>query len=224
MTECLTDDEVNGFLTGRTAGGARDEAELHLGGCRACRRRLATAYGASRTQVVHTRAPRWLLARVLGAREGGRAPFWTALPLYRRQLVAGLAAVLAVAFGVTTFLATRSEPRDAPRVAPSDPLRHGERASAAPRLLAPANGAVVDSDRVELEWSESESATSYAVTLLDEKGDIVFETSTTARALTLSAAEARLERGRSYFWYASAKLPGGTAADSEVGRFSLDDR
>jgi hypothetical protein len=139
---------------------------------------------------------------------------------FRRHVAAAVAAVLVTA-GVMSYLLL-SESQRGHQLPPVDVLRQETEVSPAPQLLAPGSDAVIASDQIEFRWSHVPDASSYIFILLDEKGDIVFQTSTTEEHLTLNVSPVRFERGKPYFWYVEARLPDGTTVDSEIRKFVLN--
>jgi len=125
-----------------------------------------------------------------------------------------------VAVGVTSFFYL-NEPRSGRHLPTAEPLRQEAGISPAPQLLAPGSDAVIASDQIEFRWSHVPDASSYSFILLDEKGEIVFQTSTAEEHLTLSVSPVRLECGKPYFWYVEARLPDGTTVDSEIHQLVL---
>lgn len=215
-TDCPTDDDLNAYLADRLAGSGRDMIESHLSRCRHCRRLLASLHEASKPELEVAAAPVWLKARVARPARGREAK--TRSPIFgSRPAIAAAAAALVVAISLSVFVFMRSDEQ-----LPADRLRDHERTSAAARLLDPSAGATVAAGRIEFRWSAVEDAQSYTLTLLDEKGDIAHRAPAVGEKLTLSAGDARLERGKSYYWFVTVKLSDGTALDSEIFKFTLD--
>jgi hypothetical protein len=212
-------DELDLFLSGKLSGGARAEIETHLSACRECRRRLVAQYQESKAEVGLVQAPRWLKRRAFAIPRKGRAasPAWV-LGLGRPYSVAVAALVVAVAGGLAVFLYTTDATR---RQAPPDVLRQDNRPITTPQLLAPSADAVIASNQIEFRWSRVEGARGYRLTLMNEKGDILFQSSSEQEHLVLKAMDARLERGKPYFWYVTAESPLATTLDSGMGKFTL---
>jgi hypothetical protein len=201
------------------SGGERAEIESHLSACRQCRHRLAAQYQESKDEAVLLQTPRRLKARALAIPQKGRAASPALIFGLRRPLaVASAALVVAIAAGLAFFISMNDAAR---QQAPPDVLRQEDRAGVAPRLLAPPADAVIASDEIEFRWSRVEGAGSYRLALLDEKGDILFQSSTEQEHLVLKATDARLEPGKSYFWYVAAESPFGTTMDSGMAKFTL---
>jgi hypothetical protein len=218
LGECLAEKELGNFLSGRATSLERRDIEIHLGACRACRHNLATLYIASRHDDSTFRAPARLKARALKIpyRERVEAP--GIIFGLRRQIAVAIMAVVLVTGGATLyFLIANRQPVSG--LSSGNLLRQGESARAAPQLIAPASGATIDSDQIEFRWSEAQGAESYLFFMLDEKGNIIFQSSTSESRLIFRTREARIERGRTYFWYVTAKSADGSTLDSDFGSF-----
>lgn len=212
--QCPTSEDLNSYMAGLLAAGERDSFETHLGGCRECRHRLVVLHEASRTKPATSPAPRWLKARVRGMARGEKVRVSSRVFGLRIQY-AGAMAVVILAIGVTAVLLVRQ-----PERLPNDRLRQQDQVSTAPQLLAPATGADITSDQIEFRWAEVHGAQSYSFTLLNEKGDVLFRAPAENGMVIVNASE-RLERGRSYFWYVTAKSVEGTTVDSEINKFAF---
>jgi hypothetical protein len=215
---CLEHADLTALLAGDLTAHRREEIERHLSRCRHCRQQLVFLYKGSQPDIVAAHAPRWLKASVL------RLPKkrWVPIPIlvfgYRRQ-IAGVAASMLVIAGVALlFQGTSLEWSQAP---PTDIFRQEERTSTSIQLITPDADTIITSDEIEFRWSEVPDTRSYALILLNEKGDIIFQTSTTQNHLTLNIAQLSLVRGMAYFWYVEAKLLDGAKVDSEVRRLAL---
>ncbi len=221
QTECLTTEERGRFLSGQLAAGQREEVELHLSRCRACRHLLMSAYEESKPETTTRRAPRWLKARALKlpAKPNAREP--SLIFGLRLQVAGAIAAVLIAALSFALFLFRNDSQAVLP---PTEVFRQQEPVTAAPRLLAPVANEAIDSDEIEFRWSEAPGAAGYTFTLLNERGDIVFQSRATEERVSLKIADAQLERGKTYFWYVAAKSFDGTAMDSEMGKFVLSQK
>jgi hypothetical protein len=125
--------------------------------------------------------------------------------------------MLIVAMSAAIFFFRSNEPL------PADRLRHQEGLSIAPRLIAPAAGAAIAMDQIEFRWAEAEGADSHQLTLMNETGDIVFRAEVEKDRLTLEAADAKLERGKTYFWFVTAKSDE-TTVDSAIFKFVFAER
>lgn len=217
--ECPATEDQHKFLSGQLATERREEMELHLSLCHECRRLLIGAYEEAAPRAAASAAPRWLKAR---ARKIPRKP-GAGMPAlvfgFRLQSVVAFAAMIVVAAGLALFSFINGSER--PTALP-DVLRQGETVASAPALLAPSAGDVVNSQELEFRWERTPGAILYAFTLMDEKGDILFQASASGQSLKLNAKEAKLERGNTYFWYVSAKSADGAGADSEIRKFVFE--
>lgn len=220
LTNCPTSGELSSFLAGGLASQAREGIELHMSRCQPCRQLLAGLYRTSQSDEVTARAPAALKARVLRIpfKNQKPAPMW--ILRYRPQLAGALAAALLVAVSAALFLSV-SESGRIDELPSSEVFRNADGISAGPGLLAPDAGATITSDRIEFRWSQIPEARGFVFTLLNEKGDIVFQSSTTEPHLSVTVLEVRLERGKPYFWYVGAKSSAGTVVDSEIRKLVL---
>lgn len=221
LSECPTNDRLTAFLAGRDSPGEREGIEFHLSQCRACRHRLVSLYEASQTESVIVRAPGWLKASARRIPKKRRVIIPSLILGFRRQVAAALAVTALVAVGASLFFL--SESRRGHQLPTAEALRQEAQTVPAPRLLAPGAEAVITSDRIEFRWSQVPSASRYTFTLLDGKGDIVFQTSTVDKRLILSMSAVHVERGKPYFWYIGVRLPDGTTVDSEIRKFVLSE-
>lgn len=216
--DCLTNEDLSLFLSGQLADGRRDEVEHHLGGCRTCRHLLMIAYEDSQPEMATRRIPRWLKARALKLPATPNLKPPSLVFGLRLQVAGAIAAILIAALGITLFL-FRNDAQGV--LAPAEVFRQHEAVRAAPRLLAPAANEAINSDEIEFRWSEVSGATGYSFTLLNEKGDILLQSSMSDARVYLKPRDVQLERGKAYFWYVAAKSIDGTAMDSEIGKFVL---
>ncbi len=217
LSGCIKRDNLKLFVAGQTNAVDREEIEYHLSNCRACRQRLIAEYRESKTESISVPAPGWLKSRVLVIPKSTRVrlpPFGTGW----RQ-VAATAAVIIVALLIgVVFMRDSFRSGELPK---NDAVRQDQGISTAPRLLNPSGGEQLSSKEIEFRCSEVQGAEGYVFTVLNDKGDIVFRASTKEARLKLNSADVRLEPGKTYFWYAGAKLPAGTVAESDVGKFVL---
>jgi len=203
---CLTDDAVESFLRGAMSSSDRMNAERHLSLCSSCRGRLVALHDDPIPEPAPIPPALLMEARRIGRR--GRAP-----RVYAR--VMALAAMLAFAvFGVYLFRASRANDgvlRDVQRDVPV--------IAAAPRLLLPEEGARVSARAVELRWEPAAGVMRYDVRIVDERGDIVMERSTTDAAVRLPEARDSLRSGERYYWLVRARWPDGRVAESGLRSF-----
>ncbi|MEW6207044.1 MAG: zf-HC2 domain-containing protein [Acidobacteriota bacterium] len=210
-TDCVTSEDLNSYLAGRFSESERERAESHLAACRECRHRLKAAVADSRPQPPAAPAPRWLKARALAIGRGERAAARMVFTSPVRYAAAAAMLILAMSAAIIFFRS--SEPL------PADRLRQQEGLSIAPRLIAPAAGTSVATDRIEFRWAEVQGAESYHLTVMNETGDIVFRAEAEKDHLTVRATDAKLESGKTYFWFVTAKSLDETTADSAIFKF-----
>jgi hypothetical protein len=180
---------------------------------------MTAAHQASVASQVEIRAPESLRARALAIphnKKDSKRRFGFGLP---RTALAGISVIAVVVISLTVLFFARSQ-QSSP-FTDGEVLREETGALASPTLLSPGPGEGVDSEQLEFRWSESPGVEGYQFTLLDEKGDILYHTSTDKTRLEVPPSAVRLERGRTYFWYVTAKSPARVSADSEMGKFEL---
>jgi hypothetical protein len=221
LPDCLTKTQLTAFLAGRLSNKDQEDAEWHLSQCHACRRLMVREYDAEQPVVATVRAPQRLKSKALAIPQNGgaRLPSRWAF-LWRPQVATAMAAILLVAMALTFFFLVKDANRQIPD---NDVLRQEKAAITAPRLLAPTEGTTVNSRDLEFQWTKAEAAQSYGFSLLNAKGDIVFQSTTTAEHLVVNTTALQLEGGKIYFWYVTAKSVDGTTLDSEIGRFRFSD-
>lgn len=212
-TDCRTGEELNSYLSGSLTAGERERVESHLALCRQCRHLLAVALESSKPEPQTYRAPQMLKARAVRIGRGERAA--------SRSLVFGLpiryaaaSAIFILAISATMIFFFRSSER-----LPTDRLRQQEGFSIAPQLLSPAGGATVTTDQIEFRWSEVQGARSYHLTVMNETGDIVFRAQAERERLSVNSTDARLESGKTYFWFVTAKSIDEATVDSVIFKF-----
>lgn len=115
------------------------------------------------------------------------------------------AAVLVLAVGVP--LATRAPQNNATFRASSP--------SNAPRLIAPASGAVLQAGQ-RFVWSTVPGSTGYTLELLDANGRVVTQLATTDTVAVLSASVTAADRARTTGWWATAIAADGRQTRSEL--------
>jgi hypothetical protein len=136
-----------------------------------------------------------------------------ARPLWRRWHVLVPAAAAAA---VILFLVGRGQvPAGGGEVVRSRPPAEG-----VPRFAAvsPVPNEPIPPADVVFIWRSAGSEAGYQITVTDVTGTRVWGSGTSDTTARLPAS-ARLERGRSYFWYVDALLPGGQSATSGVREF-----
>lgn len=218
LSGCIGGEDLRLFVAGQSKAAERAQIESHLSDCRACRQRVIAEYRESQAEAVSVVAPDWLKSRVLAIPKDGPGRLSAKGLGWRRQMAAVAAVVIVTVLLGAVFLRSSFRTGELPK---NDAVRQEGGISASPQLLSPAGGAQVTTNEIEFRCSEVQGAEGYVFTFLSDKGDIVFRTSTKEPLLKLKAAEVRLESGKTYFWYVSAKLPAGAMADSEVSKFVL---
>ncbi|MEW6129377.1 MAG: hypothetical protein AB1757_20220 [Acidobacteriota bacterium] len=214
--QCLTKAELRNFLAGAGSPAIRETIEQHLSLCGGCRQLLVAQQELSKVPPDELRAPEWLKAQaqVLPNKKNRFAAIWSGD--WRRGLA--VAASLIVIMGLAWFFILRPTHQPA---SPQETWRQEASLLASPLLLAPVNGAVVHTTTIEFQWSEVEGADHYLFTLLNDKGDILFQSTTREGKLRLSTTEAALRDAQVYYWYVGAKSAFGMTAESPVGKFTL---
>jgi hypothetical protein len=86
--------------------------------------------------------------------------------------------------------------------------------------VSPAPGAVVSAASAGFIWRSAGTGAQYRLTVTSEQGDIVWTDASTDTVQHVPPT-ARMQRGKTYFWYVDALLPDGTTATSRVRRFTL---
>lgn len=199
----MHEDVLTRFTVGPTGSADRDSAELHVAYCVPCRRELASR--ELERGLVWNPVPASLVERLRTAGAPAR-PKASGRSVWRWIAVAVLA-VLAVALVLTR---TRVQ---GPRVAAArvTPAALDEPAVA---LSAPADGAEVAPDGLELRWERFPGAVRYSVGVLDEEGTILFEGESASTAIRIEALPAT--PGRRCYWYVIAKGADGRAVKSRL--------
>ena len=215
--KCLTNDELNLFLNDEMSSEKRVASDKHLSLCASCCHRLAQAYKFAKPEPELIRAPHRLTARVLREPQRRLTRLFNWLFDFRWQAVA-TAAVLIITSSLAFFIWRDANSR---RIPITDPLRETTPLVVAPRLIAPENETEISITQAEFRWSKVEGVSRYNFTVLDQRGNIVLQTSTMEERLSLSSSSVRLESGKPYFWHVTSQMPDGTEADSETRKFVL---
>lgn len=193
-------------LTDTMSPSERANAERHLSECASCRRRLVALQDVSLPEPASIPPALLAAARRLGRRE--RAP-------RIRAWTMGMAAMLAIAFAGLYLYRSPRAVDDTLR----DVNRDVEASVTAPRLLVPQDGAVLSVKAAELRWEPAPGVMRYEVRVINERGDVVVERSTTSAAVTLADARDLLRRGERYYWLVRARWPDGRVAESGLRSF-----
>jgi anti-sigma factor RsiW len=222
LPDCLTKTQLTAFLAGQLSNTDREDAESHLSQCHACRRLMVKEYDAEQPVVATVRAPQRLKSKALAIPQNGGLPATSRWAfLWRPQVATAMAAMALVAMALTIFFLVKGANRQIPD---NEVLRQEKAAMIAPRLLAPTIGTTVNSRDLEFQWTKAEAAQSYGFSLLNAKGDIIFQSALAAERLVVNTTTLQLEGGKIYFWYVTAKSVDGTTLDSEIGRFRFSEK
>jgi hypothetical protein len=211
--KCLTTDELNLFLNDEMSSEKRAKSDTHLSLCASCCHRLAQIYKESQPEPELIRAPRRLTARVLREPQPRLTRLFAWLFDFRWQTVAATVAVLIITSSVVFIIWPDANNTRTPI---TDPLREAAPLTIAPRLIAPENEAEINIAQAEFRWAKVEGISRYNFTLLDQRGNIVLQTSTSEERLSLSSSSVSLESGKPYFWHVTTQMNDGTEADSET--------
>lgn len=215
--ECLSDDELNLFLSDKLSQEKKSVCNLHLSFCQACCHRLAATYKMNQPEPELIHAPRRLTTRVLRKPQPRFAYLFNWLFDFRWQAVATFAVLLLISS--PAFFIWRNASREIQWM--TDPLRQDTMLLTAPQLIAPKHGVQTDITQTEFRWSKVEGINSYNFVILDQRGSIVFQTFTKEERLSGNNFSKNLKQDETYFWYVATQLPDGTGADSEIRMFVL---
>ena len=185
---------VERYVTSKLAPDEKDAFEVHLLTCTHCQ-----------DEVRLVLAVREELARGIPTIERQRRLTGVGM---RWGVTAAAAAVLLV--GVLPRLAREAGGPDEHRAVPGVEV-------AGPRLLAPV-GRVEDADVVL--WGQVVGADRYRATLLDARGDVLWETETADTSVALPES-LRLEGGVPYYWKVDARVDWERWLKSTVAEFEL---
>lgn len=85
--------------------------------------------------------------------------------------------------------------------------------------IAPLDGASVEGDSLELQWSDAGGTGPYALTISDLAGTTVHRATVDRAGVAISIAE--LEKGATYLWYVDGIVNDGTPATTGVRSFTV---
>ena len=214
-TSCPDEGEVAAFAEGRLPDSTRDRFEEHLAVCESCLGTAAILLRLRDSEAIEV--PPDLRRRAVQLLPGHRQPWW-----HRQWRVAlPAAAGLILAVGVVVFQQDSGPPALSPQKVPfggeANSVRLRTYVPDALRILAPAEGAVVDPYRADLHWTAASQGLFYEVQVISDDGDLVWKGRTEEVEMRLPA-EAGLDPGREYFLWVRAYLPDGkTLKSSAVG-------
>lgn len=214
--DCPTQENLQLFLSGGLQATERETLELHLPECADCRRQLALMFTENAEEKEVFAAPDFLKERMKDLTAGKTQPQVIAFPTRRKNYFQwAIAAALIICFStiaVYVFRQTASPNR-------SETFRQGTSNANSMQLLSPADGANISAGTIEFGWTQIAGAKSYALVILDEKGDIIVQKSTTQDTFTLDISETNPTKGKSYFWFVKANLADGGTRESHIAKF-----
>lgn len=218
-TDCITEASWQLFLSGELSAIKKDECELHLTNCSACRRFLAEMYTERAADAEVFSIPVDLAKRAATIpngpgekKEDAEQSFFARIRIFWQF---GFAAVFVVCFGLAGFFFLRSP---AP---PANTFRQGSSTSSSLNLLSPAKDAELPAETIEFRWSPVTNAKNYTLLVLDKKGDTVTQHRTGEITYVLDPLQSGLARGETYFWFIKATLGDGTTIDSDIAKFRI---
>lgn len=214
---CLDADALAAFVDGCLDDARRAVVVEHLAGCHEC---LAATTALLRLSEEETpQAHRIPVGRVLelSRKKPPAAAVWG-----RWQTVLPAAAAILLVLGALVLRQSWPTSGGGPLSGEETRQQRSLPASdsdAAPKIELPADGAVVDADRLELVWRASPSALFYEVEVLSEDGDIIWHARMEGTRTRLPA-ETRLRAGH-YFVWVRAHLPDGKTSRSPAQTFEV---
>lgn len=211
--KCLTTEIKRAFLADELSIEQREMAETHLAACRACRHQVANLFSDG-TEIFS--APNSLKQRAKQIPFGQeKRNFFASFFAYFQQPVAIAATVvlLVAVSSIAFFVLRETQPTQNSQ---QEKFRKGNSSNKL-QLLSPNANAKISTEQIEFRWAKVVNAKDYTLIVLDEKGDIVGQETTTQESLSFNAST--LEKGKSYFWFVKAKLPDGTTTDSDTAKF-----
>lgn len=209
LTSCPSAQTLTLFLRGKKAG-SRDEIELHLSHCRSCRQRVVSLFDGASGSVG---------ASVPSVGTAARGTFQG-----RRMVVVsgiGLAAAVTLVAGLVYWGSDSGILNSRQAVSQGEVFRQGAPTVALPRLLGPAEGAVLPRRAVGLKWQPVADATSYTVTFTDATGTIIARPTTSESEISVELSTSPWRPGKSYYWYVSARLADGSLRESDPRGFAV---
>lgn len=192
----LTVEETTAYVDAAVSPEDRPRIEAHLADCNRCRDEVVAVRETMRTRDQSRRSsPRQSVVRIAG--------------LAAAAVLAGLLLI------GPRLLTTNDTPR-----------RRGQEAAdiAGPgrlEVLAPDDGARLSGETVRFEWRSAGPETVYELTLTDEIGDVVADTTITDTTLVLPA-RGELHEGGVFFWFVDALRADGSSVSSGARQFELE--
>lgn len=217
---CLSEVEVAGFVAGGPGGRSRKRIEGHLAACNRCLGMAATLLRLE-DQPVPLVPPdlRRQALDLVATRRRARPR----LPLQWRVALPAAASLILVVGMFLWRQDTARVDRPSAEAASAQEVGAVRRGVGAPddlRILAPAEGAVVEPERVDLLWTAASQGLFYEVQVVSDEGDLVWQGRTEETRLRLPA-ESRLGSDREYFLWVRAYLPDGKTVRSPAVGFRV---
>lgn len=185
----LEAETVAAYAEHRLAPAEQAQVEAHLAACASCREEVLEV-----GRILHAwRTPRW-----------NGTPYWAA----------AAAVVLLMVGGASAWHRFRPDgravfPPDRSLLAPANGLE---------TLSPEADGSVAPGSGTRFVWSARGGGSTFRVTLLDERGELLWSTETGDTTAVMSS-DVILEEGAAYFWYVDALGPDGRSVTSGPRRF-----
>lgn len=213
---CPDEARLASFVEGKLPAAARDGLEAHLADCAFCLGQVGFLSRAAKLGPPPA-VPVHLLAAARGERGRLLVPFRPA-----RLLAATAGLVLALLAGThgPGSRGVGGPGLEDGAAGPSHEVRTVPGAAASPRLLVPAEGAILPRSGLELGWRETPDALFYTVQVVDADGDVVWEGRTEGTRLAVPPT-APLAPGRPYFAWVLAHLRSGATVPSPAVGFRL---
>lgn len=217
---CLTTETKRAFLADELSTERRETAEVHLSDCSACRRQISIMLSEIKTEETLP-LPESLKqkAKQIPLRQTSEKQnfFTTFLAFFQKPAAVAAGVVLLIALASIAFIALREKNP----LQKDEKFRQGNSSANKPQLLSPISDSSIETTKIDFRWSKVINALSYTVVVLDEKGDILFQKSTTQESLSMDAAALNLANSRHFFWFVRVKLADGTTSNSDSSKFSL---
>ena len=238
---CPTEEQLAAYTENRLAEPSRQRIEVHVSKCAHCLGHVAFLLKVGDMQAPEV--PADLLRRV----QQPPVELPRSGLIWRWAPVGAIAASLAIAVSIAVrqpehplpqlpstpaapaVLADRSTgqrlpgqmpPESQPPRTPARQTRSVNRLAAAPLLIAPKAGSVVDRKDFELRWKDVPRALFYEVRIATSEGSLVWKARVEQTSLRLPG-EIQLRPGQSYFVWVRAYLPEGKVVRTEASPFSV---
>jgi len=216
--QCIDERVLIDYLAGRVDGHERGRLVRHIADCRHCLGQLAEAvvgFGQPLPAVAPADADAVRAARRLAGRPLATAPSRAPDPTRLSWLTASVAAAALVVL-VAGGLFRAPTPGG-----PDETLRRSTTATpSVPELTAPYEGQRLRRDELTLRWHGVSGARRYAVSLLDERGELLWDSVVATSEVRVPEA-ITLAPGARYFVWVSAELESGRRIRSRSVAFEL---